>query len=832
MKLWHKNYYPIRHKLKYLTMIKNYIKIAIRSLIKQKFYAALNIAGLSIGLCCFILIALYVNDEYKYDRHFSEAEQIYRMDFSGEIGGNTFVTSLSPAPAAKTLLNDFPEVLDVTRFRSTGNWLINKANSRFPIKIESAIWADKNIFSFFDLPLKYGDPEKSFQKPKTLALSASKAAAIFGEINPIGEIVHLDNDPDNSYEVTAVYEDLPENTHFHFEMLLNMEMLEESKSSYWLSVNFSTYIRLAKEANYKDLEAKFPEMAKKYFGQELEDLLNVDREVLVQANSPAKFSLYPMLDIHLNSNKNGELEANGDIKYVYIFTAIALFILLLACINFMNLATARSTKRAKEVGLRKVMGAHQKHLINQFLAEALVISALSTLIAIMMAGLLLSPFNELAGKAISDEVFLEPTFLVAIFTIIIIVGLLAGSYPAFYLSKFNPIETLKGKLNLGMKSNGIRSILVVFQFFISISVITGTAVIYDQLSYIQNKKLGFNKEHVVMVKDAWLLGNKINIFKDEVIKNTFVTNGTVAGFLPVNTLSNNNVFLTGSNPSSSTNYLLSNNLVDHDYIPTLGIEIAEGRNFSRDFISDSTGVILNETAVSLMQMDDPIGKYIYSFDVNNRETPTLLPRKIIGVMKDFHFSSLKNSIGPMLFELGQSTGYISFRVQGENLEKALSTIENKWDKISAGQPFDYEFLDVKFQELYSTELKTGNICGVFSVLAILIACLGLYGLAAFTTEQKTKEIGIRKVLGASITSIITLISKEFTKLISISFVMASVLTHYLMSSWLEDFEYRTDLKSSTFILGGAFALFIALLTMGAQSYKAAKMNPSKSLRGE
>ena len=383
-------------------------------------------------------------------------------------------------------------------------------------------------------------------------------------------------------------------------------------------------------------------------GSEVEQFLNLDRGVLKGDNPMAEFSLYPLLEIHLHSGKYGDLEANGDIKYVYIFSAIALFILLLACINFMNLATARSTKRAKEVGMRKVMGAYKNNLVNQFLAEALVISTISALLAVTLSTLLLPAFNALAGKSISEAVFFHPFSILILGAIIMLVGLMAGSYPAFYLSRFNPIETLKGKLNLGLKSKGIRSTLVVFQFLISISVITGTAVVYDQLSYIQNKKLGFSKDHVVMVKDAWLLEDKVSLFKNEMLSDSRIINGTIASFLPVSTTNNNNLFLTGSDAKNSKKVLLSNNSVDHDYIETLGIEMKSGRNFSRDFPSDSTGIVINEVAAALIGFDDPIGKYLYSF-TGAPETASLLPRKILGVMKDFHFRSLKEDIGPVSY---------------------------------------------------------------------------------------------------------------------------------------------------------------------------------------
>lgn len=810
-------------------MIKNYIKVAFRSLINQKFYSILNIAGLSVGLSCFLLIALYVNDELSYDQFHKESENIYRMDFQGELGGNGFVTALSSAPAAKTLVDEFPEVIDATRMRSTDSWLLRRINSTSSFKFEKVSWADQNIFSFFGIPLVYGDPENALKGPNQLAITETMAKNIFGDIDPVGETVQLDNE--TNYVVSAVYKELPPNSHFHYDMLLSMETLQESKSSVWLSINFSTYIRLTDGTNYKQVEAKLPELAQRKIGDELKNALNLDDVDLTSPDSPARFTFTPLKDIHLKSDKLGEHEANGDIKYIYIFSAVAIFILLLACINFMNLATARSTKRAKEVGVRKVMGAYKSHLVNQFLTEAIVISTISTILAAFISMLLLPLFNELTLKEFNENDIFNLPIMGLLTAITIVVGLLAGSYPSFYLSQFKPVETLKGKLNLGMKSAGIRSTLVVIQFTISISMIIGTAVVFDQLSYIQNKKLGFNKDHIIMVKDAWLLDEKVNVFKQEVLKDSRVLSGTIASFLPVRTANNNNMFFKGTNPQSDDNFILGNYNIDYDYIPTLGMEIKEGRNFSKEFGTDSTGIILNESAVSIMNLESPIGSIVSGY-TGSMENPTVVNYKVIGVVKDFHFSSLRDNIGPILFELGNSNGFVSFKIKGDDVPGVIASIRESWETVGPGQPFDFDFLDQRFSDLYKSEQQIGSIFSVFAFLAIFIACLGLYGLAAFTTEQKTKEIGIRKVLGASVSSIITLLSKEFVKLVTISFVIAALISTFFMNKWLEDFVYRTNLKPITFILAGLISLSIAWITMGIQSYKAATGNPAKTLKSE
>ncbi len=810
-------------------MLKNYLTIAFRNLTKHKFYSLLNIVGLSVGLCSFILITQYVLDELSYDQYNTDLHRIYRMDFKGVIGDSQFNTALASAPTAKTMLTDYPEVEDAFRFRGTGNWFIRRKGGEESFKEEKAIYADANFFTFFSIPLLSGDPDNCLKNPNTIVMSEKLASKIFGDDNPVGQSVILDNK--EQFEVTGVFQEIPDNSHFHYDLMLSMESREESRSPVWMSFNFTTYLKLKPGSDPALLEAKFPDLIRKYIGPEIKKFMGMDLDQFKSSGNQAEFSLFPLADIHLKSNKLGELEPNGDITYVYLFSAIALFILILACINFMNLSTARSANRAKEVGIRKVMGAYKSHLIKQFLSEAFLITFISTLIATGMALLTLPLFNELASKSIATEDLLTGSFFLMATLIAVIVGLLAGSYPAFYLSGFRPIAVLKGKLNLGTKSSGIRSTLVVLQFTVSIMMIIGTAIVFDQLNYIQTKKLGFNKNRILMVQDAWLLGDKVQSFKNELLADSRITNGTIASFLPVGTTNNNNVWFPGTSPSNDQTYVFHNYRIDHDYLETLGMELVEGRNFSKEFQTDSTAILINEAAAKQLGFDQPVGEKLSTYG-GNSDTPEIITYKVIGVVKDFHFTSLRENIAPLIFQLGKARGYVSIKIDGERIPEVIESVKSKWNEFAPGQPFSYSFLDDRFNAMYKAEQQIGNIFSVFAFLAIFIACLGLYGLASFTTEQKTKEIGIRKVLGASISSIVILLSREFIKLVAISFVISSGLTFYFMKDWLEDFAYRTNLNPGTFLLAGLLALVIAWLTMGIQSYRAARMNPANSLRDE
>ena len=810
-------------------MLKNYFNVAFRNLLKHKFYSLINILGLSIGLTCFLLISLYVIDELSYDKFHSDAEHIYRMDFSGTINGSEFVTALASAPSGPTMPNEFPEVEEAIRFRGSGNWTIRRKEETNAYNQEDVVFVDKNFFTFWDFNLIKGDPITCLERPNTLVIDQSTAKKIFGEDDPLGQIVVLDNDED--WEITGVYEDMPSNSHFNFEVLLSMESREEAKQKFWMSFNFNTYLKLKEGTNPDELEAKFPDLIEKYIGPEIEQFMGASMEEFAAAGNSAGFYLFPLTDIHLESDKLGELSANGDIKYVLIFTAIALFILILACINFMNLSTARSAGRAKEVGVRKVMGAHKSQLRKQFLTEAFLITFISIVIAYCLSFLLLGQFNLLADKVMKFDNLLSPQFILIMIGVLIVVGFLAGSYPAFFLSKFRPVEVLKGKLNLGLKGGGLRSTLVVLQFCVSIIMIIGTAIVYQQLSYIQNKKLGFSKDHVLLVHNPWMMGDKSESYKNEALQFANIKSATLSGFLPVPSNNNNNLWFPGANPTKDESYVFSEFRVDHDYLTTLDIEIKEGRDFSRDFPSDSSAILLNEAAVERLGWDDAVGRKLSTYG-GSQEEPIVETFTVIGVVKNFHFQSLRNRIEPLLFELGRSRGFMSVKIDSKDIPSTISFLEDKWIEFAPGQPFEYSFLDQEFNEMYENEQKLGQIFGVFAFLAIFIACLGLYGLAAFTAEQRTKEIGIRKVLGASIPSIITLLSKEFLKLVGIAFIFGSIIAGFLMNRWLQDFENRTNLNVMVFLLAGILALVIAWVTMSYQSWNAARVNPAKSLKDE
>jgi putative ABC transport system permease protein len=549
-------------------------------------------------------------------------------------------------------------------------------------------------------------------------------------------------------------------------------------------------------------------------------------EEFEKAGNYLRYSLTPLKEIHLYSDRNYELTPVGNIQYVYIFSAVALFILLIACVNFMNLTTARSANRAKEVGIRKVLGTERKALITQFLSESTLMVILAMIISLGLTYLVLPLFNDMASKNMTFGSLLSPVILPLLVVLPFLVGLLAGSYPAFYLSSFRPIMVLKGRI--GNKRGTLRSALVVFQFATSIILIIGTIVIYRQLNFIQNKELGFKKDQVLIVNDAYALGNNVTAFKNDVLQLPGVEGGTLSSYLPVsNSSRSDNTYSSTPVMDSKSGFNMQAWEVDYEYVKTMGMTIAKGRNFSKDFGADSTGVIINETTAKILGYADPIGKNIYR--TTDGQT---LKYEIIGVVKNFNFESLKQSIGPLAFFLGQSPGLASFKVKAADVNGLLKTIESKWKTMAPGMPFSYRFLDESFNEMYRDERRVGKIALTFSVLAILIACLGLFGLAAFVAEQRTKEIGIRKVLGASVNGLVTLLSKDFVKLVGIAFLFAAPIAWYFMQKWLQDFEYRITIDWAVFVIAALIALFIAVATISFQAIKAALANPVKNLRTE
>jgi putative ABC transport system permease protein len=599
----------------------------------------------------------------------------------------------------------------------------------------------------------------------------------------------------------------------------------------YMSHNFHTYLVLKEGTDHKAFEKNFIQYIDKYIMPQAKQFMQINSMAeFEKAGNKLEYSLIPLTKVHLHSDRPFELAPLGNIQYVYIFSAVALFILLIACINFMNLTTARSASRAKEVGIRKVLGTERKNLMTQFLTESTLMALLSLFIALAITYFVLPLFNDVSGKSMIMGSLFSPLTLPLLIALPFVVGLIAGSYPAFFLSAFRPIEVLKGRLKLGNKSGGLRSLLVVFQFATSIILIIGTIVIYRQLHYIQTKNLGFNKDQVLIVDDVYSLGNSLEAFKNDVLQMPGIVSGTLSGFLPVtNSSRNDNTFSKEAVMDSKNAISMQNWTIDYDYLQTIGIELIKGRNFSKDYGTDSLAIIINEKSAGILGYDDPLGKKIYQ--LNSPSEPPII-YTIIGVVRNFNYESLKQTIGPLAFFLGKSTGLASFKVKPENIPSLIKGIESKWKTMAAGMPFSYRFLDESFSEMYRAEQRAGKIALTFSVLGILIACLGLFGLAAFVAEQRTKEIGIRKVLGASVNGLVGLLSKDFMKLVLIAALIAFPIAWWGMHKWLEDFAFRIDIPWWIFILAGVIAAFIAFITISLQAVKAAMTNPVKNLRTE
>lgn len=817
-------------------MLRNYFTIALRNLRKHSFYSFINVAGLSVGIGICLVILLFVLNELQYDQHHEKADRIHRIHALIDFAGNHYDMTYAPAPMAATLTSEYPEVEAAVRFRERGSYLIKREADN--IKESKVIWTDKDFFKIFTVPLLAGNAETALAEPNSIAISKEIADKFFPNEEAIGQTLILDNNM--TMKVTAVYEDMPVTSHFHFNVLISLAGLEEAKNPVWFSNNFQTYFLLREGASIKNLESKFPDLITKHVMPQMKEVLGADftPEKFAEAGNKLLYTTQALSEIHLYSSLQGEFEPNFDITYIYLFVAIALFILIIASINFMNLSTARSANRAKEVGVRKVMGSLRSHLMRQFLMESLLLSLFSFILAIGLAYFLIPIFNNLAARQLSLPLN-QPIFYLFIIIGAIVVGFLAGVYPSFFLSAFKPVNVLKGNVALGMKSGFIRSSLVVFQFMISIFLVIATAVVYMQLDYIQNKKLGFNKDQVIMVDDIYALGNQRLTYKEEIMRHSFIENASIAGYLPVagSWRSDTPWWMEGKEASQENMVSLQNWSVDHDYIKTFGMNIKEGRDFSRSFPSDSSAVILNESAAKALSYNESIiGKRVNTFgggDNGELDKNNLRALTVIGVVEDFHFESLKQNVTPLMMFLSKKpSGYLSVRFQSANTEEVITVLEKKWREMAPGQPFTYQFLDDSFGKMYAAESRLGSIFGIFSSVAIIIACLGLFALTAFTAEQRTKEIGIRKVLGASVGSIVVMLSKDFGKLVLIAFVLATPFAWWGVNEWLQSYEYKVNVAWWVYVLAGVVAFGVAWITMSYQSIRAALSNPVKSLRSE
>jgi putative ABC transport system permease protein len=807
-------------------MFKNYFKIALRNLWKNKGFSAINIIGLAAGLATCLLIMLYVTDELGFDKYNEKVDRIYRVDADIQFGGNHFVLAVVPDPMGAAMVRDFPQVEQYVRFRNHGGFLVKKGNEN--LQENKVIYTDSTLFDVFTLPMISGDPKTALVNPNSVVITESTAKKYFNSTDVVGKTL-LINDTSN-YKITGVIKDVPKQSHFNYDFFVSMYgQLASYEINQWTSNNFNTYIVLKKGTTAASIEPQLQPFIDKYVGPVFQSM-NMTEAQFIQQGNYLHYSLTPLSRIHLYSNKTSELSGNSSIEYVYIFSLIAIFILLIACVNFMNLSTARSANRAKEVGVRKVLGSLRKSLISQFIIESVLISFISLILALVIAALLLPYFNQLAGKEITLGLFSNPGLLPALILLVIIVGLLAGSYPAFYLSSFKPIEVLKGKLAGGFKTGWMRSSLVVFQFFISIVLIIGTLVIYNQLSFIRNKDIGYKRDNILIIQNTDALGTQAKAFKDEVLKMNGVQNATMTGYLPTAGWRNDSPLFPDAVMDMKKGVSLQIWKVDENYVPTMGMQMAQGRNFSTQFPTDSAGIIINEAAAKLFGFTNALNKplyYNYAFPKKD-----MMQYHIIGVVKNFNFNSLRTEVSPLCFLLQSQTGSIAFRINTANPENLISQIEAKYKEMAAGQPFAYSFMDDDFNKIYDSERRMGSISVTFSILAILIACLGLFGLVSYAAEQRTKEIGIRKVLGANVSNIVGMLSKDFLKLVLIASLIAFPIAWWAMNKWLGDFAYHINISWLIFAGSALLAVFIALATICFQAIKAALANPVNSLRTE
>lgn len=806
-------------------MLSNHLTVAWRNLRKYPFYSLINILGLALGLTAFLFIFLFVRHEISYDQYHPQAETLFRVDADGRLGEQIISSANTGAPVAPTMQQDFPEVAAFCRFRDRGGFNVNFENRSF--SEPNVVFADSTFFQMFGAELIEGNPVEVLRAPNSVVITEAIAQKYFGLQNPIGKALLLDNE--DQYTVSGIMAPIPSNTHFNYELILSLSSLEESREPLWGNMNFNTYVKLHEGTDPARFEAKMNEhLTTNYFGPEVEQYIGMAWPDFIASGNAFDFSLFPVTEIHLHSDKEDELAANSDIKYVWIFSIIGAFILLIACINFMNLSTARSAVRAREIGVRKVVGATRRDLVQQFLGESFLVTGLGLVIAAALVMLLMGRFNELAGKSFVLSDVLSVRFLLLAGGLTVLTSLLAGTYPAIFLARFQTIKVLKGNGAQNRAKPYLRNALVVFQFLITVFLICGTLVVYQQLSYIQNKKIGFEREQLLMVNDAYALEDNIQAFKNRMLAETEVNSATVTGYLPIPSWRGSSSYFKGR-AAKLENVIMTNNWrVDHDYIETLQMELVAGRNFSTEFPTDSMAVIINETMATYYE-GDPIGQELSNIgdDGDNLEI-----FHIIGVVQDFNYESLRQTIEPLALFLGEAPGYVTMRMNTDNLPAFINRMEATWNEMAPGQPFSYTFMDENFDRMYNAEQRIGSIIGTFAFLAIFIACIGLIGLSTFIAQQRTKEIGIRKVLGASTMGLVQLLSRDFVRLVIVALLLAVPLAWWAMNSWLQSFAYRIDLNIGIFMIAAVIAVLIALVTVSIQSIRAALANPVDSLRGE
>lgn len=810
-------------------MLRNYILTTLRILSRQKVYSAINLFGLTLGITSTLLLILYIADEVSYDRFHTDADRIYRSIFQAKLNDQEFKTVYTGLPMAEALLKDVPAVESTVR--------VTKWNT-IPVRFDDKTFtenrfllADSNFFDFFTFPLIVGNPKEALNGPNKVIISESAAKKYFGytgpgDLTPIGKMFFIGSQGETKAEVTGIVADVPHNSHLKFDFLLSITSWNQMNYPAWVNSAVVTYFKIRPNTSIEDVNNKYPYFVNTYVAKEIEMFLQMSMKQMEELGNYVRFESQPLTDIHLHSQLSDELEPNGNIRYLYLFGMIAVFLIVLACINFMNLSTARAANRAKEVGIRKTIGAMRHKLIGQFLMESYLYTFLAIVFALMLVSLSLNFFNAITAKNISFSMLLNPLFLGGLFVALLIIGALAGSYPAFYLTAFKPVDVLKGKVRAGFKRSGIRNTLVVFQFFISIGLIISTLMVFQQLKFVQQQNLGFDKENIMTLLHTMNLAKNGEAFKNDLKQYPEIESVTFVNRMPPNIDWNSTFRIV----DTGQEHLLTVYMTDHDALETMGYQLADGRFFSRDFKTDSAACLINEAAFRQIGWDSFEGKKILS-RFNTMEGNEL---EVIGVIKNFNFESLKNNIRPMIIVLGPEPNFeAGIRFSSNDIQKNIQLVETTWKKFAPEAPLEYSFLDANFAAKYKAEERMGQVFIIFTGLAIIIACLGLLGLATYAAHQRAKEISIRKVMGASVSQVVFLLSKDFAKLIFIAFVLAIPLTWYMLEHyWLEGFAYRIDFSPWVIVFAGALTLVVALITISYQALRAAMSNPVDALKNE
>ena len=811
-------------------MIRNYFKIAWRNLMKHKVFSIINITGLSIGVSACLLISLFITHELSYDKDVPDSENIYRLLHYFNIDGSTEWGAHHSALMASTIEMEFDEVIRAGRIMDNplqygaGSNEVSFHDEPLQYHEEGFAYADQQILDIFELPFIHGNRVTALAEPRTIVISESKAKKYFENENPVGKTLYLNGRQNEAYTISGVYRDFPENSNLNYDFLLTLKGVEfePGEQTRWTQRNYLNFLQLKPQTNLKQFEKRLTTVI--FDNHLLPAYRDAGRgktsDVLRQSSS---MELQPLKDIHLYSGEIEDGHNHGDIRFVWIFGAIALFILILACINFINLSTAMSANRAKEVGLRKVIGSSRNDLVFQFLSESVLLAVIAFCFGLLLADIFLPYFNNIANKALAIP-YDSAQFFFTLLIAAVSVGLIAGIYPSFYLSGFNPINVLKGRISMGSKSSGIRSGLVIFQFTISIVLIAGTLVIQDQMNFILNKKIGFDKDQVIQIQGVNILGDRQDFFKEELAQISGVQQVSNSDYLPIEgTKRNSNPFYRrGKNNEMGVQAQVWG--VDEDYIETLGIKLLEGRNFRSDGSKDEDAVIINEALAKEIGIPDPVGKEIFRGEQSLR---------IIGVVENFHFESLKEKVGPVaLLNSDFNSTITSVKINTADVPGLISSLERKWKEFAPNLDFRYSFMDASYARMYRDVERMGQIFIAFALLAILVACLGLFALSSFMVEQRRKEMSVRKVLGASGNTIFHLLTRYFLSLVLISLVIAIPVSYYMMSQWLQDYAYRIDISWQVFALSGGLALFIALATVSYHAWKAAMVNPATILRSE